>query len=119
MRNIILLIVGLLMLVGVVVGAVLFTKRRGDTDTLAHSTDGNNYSKDDATRNRKRASVISGSNASELSDADDDGPTGATPVTSDLGLHSNIPSANLASQKQQLAKNKRTGYSKQKFDEFE
>ena len=114
MKNIILLIVGLLMLVGAIVGAVVFAKRRGDTS----STDGD-HNKGDAKHNRKRASAISGSSVSEASDGEDGGPTGATPVISDLGLHSNIPSANLASQKAQLQKNKRSGYSKQKFDEFE
>ena len=91
-----------------VVGAVLFAKRRGDTD--------GDRNKSGTMRNRKRDSLTSGSNASDASSAKDDSTMS---VTSDLGSRSNIPSANPASQNEQLQKNKRSGYSQQRFDEFD
>ena len=122
MKNIVLLGVGLLLLVGAIVGAVMFTKRRGDTDGQDQPNDGSGR-KGDAKRNRARSSAISGSNVSEASDGDDENPMGTAPGTDDLGLHGNRPSVNLnenlVGQKQQQQKSKRTGYSKQKFDEFD
>ena len=115
MRNIILLGVGLLLLVGVIVGIVICIKRRGGTNASADSIDGDR-TQGDAKRIRKQGSVTSGSNASEISDAKDESTAS---VASDLSSQSDIPPANLAGQKEKVQNSKKSGYTKQQFDDFD
>jgi hypothetical protein len=116
---IIIAVIAVLVIAAIITGVFFLIKRRNATGTQ-FNIGGNGIRANRASGN-KRASDISGTNASDISDADESSShhvnIGANNRALSSGAGPGKTGVNMDDVKQQ--KNKRGGYSKQKFDEFE
>jgi hypothetical protein len=116
---IIIIVIGLLLLIGVLAGVFFFIKRRNSRAT--RFSVGGHDNKENLTAQNERRAVKNNPAISDMSDVDEPATqrtsAGETGLTLDAGANPGNLNINIGNQKQQ--KNKKGGYSKQQFDEFE